>query len=732
MRRLRTLCWFSVYNFTLASFLFTAILPTAAFGGPMVQITQPGQGQVVSGQIWIDVSYSTTSSDPIKRLEIFIDGTLVKPFDLAVPESTGTKSFQWDFTFASATTHSISAKAIDTAGASGMAQITVTVRKAETVTTPGTGDVIPPTVNIYYPAQGAKLSGPIEIRAEARDNVGVQQVYFYIDGRLHKMLWNSPPYYAHWDTQRVSDGPHVLSASAVDASDNEARSAEVTVFVENHAMTRMDPAAVAAVPPSSGRPVAVTPAVVTPQPTTPTVTQFGAGTPVVPERPTLALAPTSPAASQTTAIPSGPIGGRGYATSAPRSSSPGSVLSGPTASTPPAVIVPTVPTTQPIVTPMPTAARPVAITPRPKSTGNYQGGLSVVRSTPTIATPAARTQAPTEVTTTAPASPRPATLATMPVPPTAHLTIERPAVPPTIASAAFSSLPATPATDVQPATMVAYSGPARISTPATVRVAEIAPASTPAPVAGGAGTEPMLAMARPEAGGQRIAAPQRIDPRPITAISAADFDAALPTVMAINTLEPLTRCAANVPQRTSLPDVAAGRLPFEPITSAAAAADTGAALLIAMMPTPEAPVVSPAGVMSNPGRPDVGEAIAHSPVKDIGIVYNGKVLDLLAAPETVNGLAIAPLRELFEQSDGLLYWFPVTKEVRAFNATTDLHLTIGNPVVDINGSKTTVTVAPYIKHGRTMLPLQFLADMMDLTISYDALTKQVVVTSNDF
>ena len=138
------------------------------------------------------------------------------------------------------------------------------------------------------------------------------------------------------------------------------------------------------------------------------------------------------------------------------------------------------------------------------------------------------------------------------------------------------------------------------------------------------------------------------------------------------------------------------------------------------------------GSMSNPGRPDVGEAIAQSPIKDVGIVYNGKVLDLLAAPETVNGIAIAPLRELFEQSDGLLYWFPVTREVRAFNATTDLHLTIGNPVVDINGSKTTVTVAPYIKHGRTMLPLQFLADMMDLTIAYDAATKQVVVTSNAF
>ncbi len=716
MRRLRTLCWFSVYNITLASFLLTAVLPTAAFGGPMVQISQPGQGQVVSGQIWIDVSYSTTGSDPIKRLEIYIDGAMVKPFDLAVPELAGTKSFQWDFSFASATTHSISAKAIDTAGASGMAQITVTVRKAETIAPPGGGDVIPPTVNIYYPAQGAKLSGGIEIRAEARDNVGVQQVYFYIDGKLHKMLWNSPPYYAQWDTQRFSDGPHVLSASAVDASDNEARSAEVTVFVENHAMTRMD--AGTTVPPSSGQPVPVAPAVIPPQSTAPTVSQFSSGTPVVTETPTLALAPSCPAISQSSTVPSGPVGGRDYTTLTPRSTSPGSVLTGPTPPTAPVFVAPPQPT------------RSATVTPKP--TGHYQGGLAVVRTTPTITTASTTGQAPTQVRTLTPSAPQPATLATVPTAPTAQLAVERPVVPPTIASAAFGSIPVTPATDAQPAIMLAYSGTPRITTPAAVETAQAATSATPAPVTGSASVAPMLAMAEPQSAGQRIAAPQRIDPRPLTAITAAEYDAALPTIVAINTLEPVPGLVARVPQRTSAPDVAAGRLPVEPVTAAATTTDTAAGHLIAMMPKPEAPTMPATGLMSNPGRPDVGEAIAQSPIKDVGIVYNGKVLDLLAAPETVNGIAIAPLRELFEQSDGLLYWFPVTREVRAFNATTDLHLTIGNPVVDINGSKTTVTVAPYIKHGRTMLPLQFMADMMDLTIAYDAATKQVVVTSNAF
>jgi hypothetical protein len=43
-----------------------------------------------------------------------------------------------------------------------------------------------------------------------------------------------------------------------------------------------------------------------------------------------------------------------------------------------------------------------------------------------------------------------------------------------------------------------------------------------------------------------------------------------------------------------------------------------------------------------------------------------------------------------------------------------------------------VDLAPYVKRGRTMLPLQFIADTLDLTVTYNPGTQQIVVTSNDF
>jgi len=149
---------------------------------------------------------------------------------------------------------------------------------------------------------------------------------------------------------------------------------------------------------------------------------------------------------------------------------------------------------------------------------------------------------------------------------------------------------------------------------------------------------------------------------------------------------------------------------------------------VAMLPKGELPSSS-AGT-TTPGIPDL--AAVKSRVKDIAIIFDGEALEVRTAPETVSGIATGPLRELFEHTDGVLYWFPITKEVRAISATADMHLTIGDPDINVNGMKRHVELAPYVKRGRTMLPLQFIADTLDLTIAYNPATQQIVVTSNDF
>ncbi len=686
MLNLRSLCWSSMYALLLVSFAVTAILPTAAFAGPTVQILQPRQSQIVSGVIWIDVSYSTTTDAPVTRLEIYVDDQ-VRKYNLAAPEKAGNKSFQWDFSLLAATTHTISAKAIDSEGASGSATITVTVRKVETTATqPGARDVIPPTVNIYYPAQGAKVHGLVEIRAEARDNVGVQFVYFSIDGRLHKLIGNSsPPYYDQWDTRKTSDGIHVLEAAAIDAADNEARSAQVTVIVENHAMTRMDteatalsvqpspatepqpatPSPVVVQPPS--QPVVTTPAPVQPQPSAipaPTVIEpskiVAAGDPkvttpasvptLVPqavEQPTLAMAFSTKLGGQQSPIASYEATYRDY-TQAPRSTDPGRVLQAPEAS----------------------------------------GEL--------------RPAQPVEITRTIPSH---GTLAVVPK------TLKR--EPPAVGSPQDGRIAAQKATaaDRPDELIAAYSGFPKVTSPGYVAPQAAAGAATPVELPRRTSTAATLARADLKVADQHVSLPQLVTPLPTTSPRAVDLDATIPTLRLITKVVPgAGMMAGALPQRTTPPQE----------------------IRVAMLPKTEASGPLGQGYTSKPALSELAAGIARSPVKDIAIVFDGEALALRTAPETLDGIATGPLREVFEYTDGVLYWFPITKEVRAINADSDVYLTIGNPDIQINGSTEQVPLAPYIKHGRTMLPLQSIADLLDVTISYEPTTQQIVISSNEF
>lgn len=97
--------------------------------------------------------------------------------------------------------------------------------------TPGSGstssgpDTTAPTVKITSPSAGAKLWGTTTIIADAKDDVGVSKVEFYVDGKLEKTLTSKP--YAYMPT--LTEGKHQLRVLAYDAAKNEGKdSASVT------------------------------------------------------------------------------------------------------------------------------------------------------------------------------------------------------------------------------------------------------------------------------------------------------------------------------------------------------------------------------------------------------------------------------------------------------------------------------------------------------------------------
>jgi chitodextrinase len=100
-------------------------------------------------------------------------------------------------------------------------------------TTLPTPDTTPPTVSITSPANGATVSGTINVSASASDNVGVVGVQFLRDGANLGAEDTVAPYSISWDTTTVANGSHTLSARATDAAGNQSTSSLILVTVSN-------------------------------------------------------------------------------------------------------------------------------------------------------------------------------------------------------------------------------------------------------------------------------------------------------------------------------------------------------------------------------------------------------------------------------------------------------------------------------------------------------------------
>lgn len=265
-----------------AVFAALLVFPSIASARPVVAIISPSNNAPLSGEIWVTAAFRSDSRRPIGRLELQCDGRSVQELVLptAVPE--GQKSFPINLSALPAGAHELSVVAVDTAGESGSASVTVSVSGGPggAVAPPGYGaspdgvgigggavgeyDQIPPAVSIFYPAQGATVARTVPIRVEAKDNVAVRHVLFYVDGKLHTVRMTDPPFSANWDTTQVADGPHILEARAKDTQGNEGQAAPVTVIVRNSGPGPepvVDPAGGVVVPGpvSPGPPVAPSP-----------------------------------------------------------------------------------------------------------------------------------------------------------------------------------------------------------------------------------------------------------------------------------------------------------------------------------------------------------------------------------------------------------------------------------------------------------------------------------------
>ncbi len=94
-------------------------------------------------------------------------------------------------------------------------------------------DVAAPTVSLTQPVAGAEVHDTVVLVARASDNVGGGGVQFLVDGHPYGAEVRGNPFAVRFDTRRVADGVHSISARARNAAGATAEASPITITVLN-------------------------------------------------------------------------------------------------------------------------------------------------------------------------------------------------------------------------------------------------------------------------------------------------------------------------------------------------------------------------------------------------------------------------------------------------------------------------------------------------------------------
>lgn len=122
----------------------------------------------------------------------------------------------------------------------------------------------------------------------------------------------------------------------------------------------------------------------------------------------------------------------------------------------------------------------------------------------------------------------------------------------------------------------------------------------------------------------------------------------------------------------------------------------------------------------------VGPAMAQS----LNVTIDGVAVQFMGTkPMAVRGRVMVPLRGVLEQMGAFVGWDPATRTVFAQKSGTDVQLPIGSQAATVNGRTVILDVPAQIIGGSTMVPLRFLSEALGSEVSWDNVTRTVMIAT---
>ncbi|GDX40610.1 hypothetical protein LBMAG21_09020 [Armatimonadota bacterium] len=114
------------------------------------------------------------------------------------------------------------------------------------------------------------------------------------------------------------------------------------------------------------------------------------------------------------------------------------------------------------------------------------------------------------------------------------------------------------------------------------------------------------------------------------------------------------------------------------------------------------------------------------------VFFNSTLVSFDVPTRVENGIALAPFRHLFEFAGGTVNWESETKTVTATKVGQEIKFVIGDKEARVNNKPIQMDKASYIDNGRSIVPLSFIGNILNVEVSYDKTTGRVLIESKKY
>jgi hypothetical protein len=116
----------------------------------------------------------------------------------------------------------------------------------------------------------------------------------------------------------------------------------------------------------------------------------------------------------------------------------------------------------------------------------------------------------------------------------------------------------------------------------------------------------------------------------------------------------------------------------------------------------------------------------------VSVKIDGQPLTVSAAPVIKDGRTLVPMRDIFEALGATLLWDDATKTAAAVSKDGGtVKVAIGDKNAYVNGAAVEVEAPPEIIGGRAFVPLRFVAAACGARVSWDAASKTVLIDTSE-